>query len=209
MNRRDVLTKGVLAGPLALAVFGQDSHGRATGSLRGPRADYFPNFILRTQDNKPVRFYDDLVQGKIVIFNFFYARCEETCPATMANLARVQELLGGRVRFDYHMYSITLDSGHDTPRVLKEFARMYGAKPRWLFLTGKQHEIELLRHKLGYADPDPVRDKDKSRHLGVIRYGNEAMDRWAACPVEMNPERIAESIYWMDFPKSWPGKAKT
>lgn len=209
MNRRDMLTEGLLATPLAFAALSQDAQGRATGSVRGPRADYFPNFILRTQDNKPVRFYDDLVQGKIVIFNFFYARCEETCPATMANLARVQELLGGRVGFDYHMYSITLDPRHDSPRVLKDYARMHGAKPGWLFLTGKHDEIDVLRHKLGYSDPDAVRDKDKARHIGVIRYGNEAMDRWAACPVEMNPQRIAESIHWMDFPKTWPGKTRT
>ena len=206
MNRRDMLTKAALAAPLVPALFTPDSPGRATRSVRGPRAAYFPNFILRTQDNKPVRFYDDLVQGKIVIFNFFYARCEDTCPATMANLLRVQELLGDRVGRDYHMYSITLDPKHDTPRVLKEYALMHGAKPGWLFLTGRLDEIDVLRRKLGYADPDPVRDKDKSRHIGVIRYGNEAMDRWAACPVMMNPERVAESIHWMDFPKTWPGK---
>jgi protein SCO1/2 len=201
-----MLTKGALAAPLAPALFTPDSTGRAIVSIRGPRADYFPNFILRTQDNKPVRFYDDLVQGKIVIFNFFYARCEESCPAAMANLVRVQELLGDRVGRYYHMYSITLDSRHDTPRVLKEYARMHRTKPGWLFLTGKQDEIDVLRRKLGYVDRDPDRDKDKSRHVGLIRYGNEAMDRWAACPVEMNPERIAESIRWMDFPKTWPGK---
>jgi len=204
-----MLIRGALATPLASTLLSQDSPGRAPGSARGPRADYFPNFILRTQDGKRVKFYDDLVQGKIVIFNFFYARCEDTCPATMANLVRVQKLLGDRLGHDYHMYSITLDAKHDTPGVLKEYAGMLGARSGWLFLTGKQGEIEVLRHKLGYADPDPVRDKDKSRHIGVIRYGNEAMDRWAACPVEMNPERIAESIHWMDFPKTWPGKNKT
>ena len=206
MNRRTMLMKSALAAPLASTILARESLVRGSGSVRGPRADYFPNFVLRTQDNKPVRFYDDLVQGKIVVFNFFYATCEGACPAATANLLKVQRLLGDRVGRDYHMYSITLNSNDDTPKVLKDYAAMHGAKPGWLFLTGKPEEIEILRHKLGYVDPDPVKDKDKSRHIGLIRYGNEAMDRWAACPVLMNPERIAEAIHWMDFPETWPGR---
>jgi protein SCO1/2 len=201
-----MLMKSALAAPLASTILAREPHVRGSESVRGPRADYFPNFVLRTQDNKPVRFYDDLVQGKIVVFNFFYATCEGACPAATANLLKVQRLLGDRVGRDYHMYSITLNSNDDTPKVLKDYAAMHGAKPGWLFLTGKPEEIEILRHKLGYVDPDPVKDKDKSRHIGLVRYGNEAMDRWAACPVLMNPERIAEAIHWMDFPETWPGR---
>lgn len=206
MKRRTMLVKSALAASLAPSILARESLGRESKSIRGPRADYFPNFVLRTQDNKSVRFYDDLVQGKIVVFNFFYATCEGACPAATANLLEVQRLLGDRLGRDYHMYSITLNSDNDTPKVLKEYARMHRVKPGWLFLTGKPEEIEILRHKLGYAEPDPVKDKDRSRHIGLIRYGNEAMDRWAACPVLMNPERIVEAIHWMDFPQTWPGR---
>jgi protein SCO1/2 len=104
------------------------------------------------------------------------------------------------------MYSITIKPETDTPQALRHYASMHKIKPGsgWLLLTGKPDEIEVLRRKLGYVDPDPVRDKDKSRHIGLIRYGNEAMDRWGACPVMTNPERIAEFAHWMDFPESWP-----
>jgi len=205
MKRREMLIKSALTVPLASASLSA-AFVSAAGSVRGPRADYFPNFVLRTQDNKAVRFYDDLVQGKIVLFNFFYATCEGVCPAATANLVKVQKLLGASLGRDYFMYSITLDADHDRPKALKEYARMHGVGPGWLLLTGKHAEIEILRHKLGYADPNPVRDKDKSQHIGLVRYGNEAMDRWGACPVLSNPERIAEFVHWMDFPKSWPGK---
>ncbi|PYU13542.1 MAG: SCO family protein, partial [Acidobacteria bacterium] len=83
---------------------------------------------------------------------------------------------------DIFMYSITLKPEEDTPKVLQEYAKSNGVKPGWLFLTGKPGDVEKLRRKLGFVDPDPTVDKDKSQHIGVILYGNETLDRWAACP---------------------------
>jgi protein SCO1/2 len=41
-----------------------------------PFADRFPNLVLRTHEGKNVRFYDDLLKGKIVLINFMYADCK-------------------------------------------------------------------------------------------------------------------------------------
>ena len=40
-------------------------------------ASRFPNILLRTHEDEPVRFYDDLVKDKIVIVNFMYSTCTE------------------------------------------------------------------------------------------------------------------------------------
>ena len=61
------------------------------------RARYFPNVVLRTHENRPVRFYDDLIRDKVVILNFMYARCDGVCPSITANLVKVQTLLGNRI----------------------------------------------------------------------------------------------------------------
>lgn len=44
---------------------------------RGGQAwsNYFPNVELTTHNGDLVRFYDDLIKGKIVIINFMYATC--------------------------------------------------------------------------------------------------------------------------------------
>src|SRR5436305_55418 len=55
-----------------------------------------PNIPLITHEGKRVFFYDDLVKDKVVSLNFFFAKCEEVCPLVMANLAKVQKLLGSR-----------------------------------------------------------------------------------------------------------------
>lgn len=35
-----------------------------------------PNVVLKTHEGKTVRFYDDLLKGKIVCINYMYATCK-------------------------------------------------------------------------------------------------------------------------------------
>lgn len=161
------------------------------------RRRYFPNVPLQTQEGKTVHFYDDLIKGKIVTINFFYAKCEGICPTVTANLARVQRIFGERVGREIFMNSISLKPEHDTPAVLKEYAGMFKTKPGWTFLTGKPADIELLRRSLGFTNLNPELDKDKSQHIGNVRYGNEPLMLWAACPGMGSPEFLAKSISWV------------
>jgi protein SCO1/2 len=156
---------------------------------------YFPNVVLTTHEGERVRFYDDLVKGKIVVVTFMFTACQGICPLTIAKLARVQDLLGERAGRDVFFYSVTLDPENDTPRVLKDYAQTVGAKRGWTFLTGRQEDIDLVRRKLGAYDPDPAVDADKSQHGGVIVYGNEAIGRWAAVPYLLTPRSIAKAVF--------------
>ena len=170
------------------------------------RDRYFPNLVLTTHEGRKVKFYDDLVKDKIVIFNFMYAKCEGICTPITRNLVQLQKVLGDRVGKDMFMYSFTLTPKQDTPEMLKHYAHMHKVKPGWLFLTGSVADMETLRRKLGYVDPDPEVDKDKSNHIGVIKYGNEPLERWGGCPGMQAPEWIAETLSWVDWPKN---QAKT
>jgi protein SCO1 len=162
------------------------------------RERYLPNVVLRTQDDREVRFYDDLVKDKVVTLNFIYSTCADgTCPLITANLVKVQRLLGARVGRDIFMYSITLDPRHDTPKELQRYARAYGVQPGWEFLTGMPEDVEYLRRKLRFVDRDPKVDSDTSRHSGNVRYGNEPRMQWAACQGQAKPSWIAESILWV------------
>jgi protein SCO1/2 len=166
---------------------------------KGLRAGYFPNVPMRTHEDKKIRFYDDVIHGdKTVVINFMYTVCTGKCPGTTGNLVELQELLGDRVGRDVFMWSITLDPENDTPKALREYAELFGVKPGWQFLTGEKNDIESLRQKLGFVDPDPTRDADRANHAGVIVYGNEAIDRWAACPAKAKPENIIDLIDWMN-----------
>jgi protein SCO1 len=160
----------------------------------------FPNVTLTTHDGKKVKFYDDLLKDKIVLINFMYVKCEGSCPGTTANLVKVQQLLGDRVGKDIFMYSITLKPEEDTPKDLAAYAKAYKVKPGWKFLTGDPKDIELLRQKLGFIDRDPVRDANKSNHIGMLRWGNEPHTLWAGCPASLAPSKIVKEIALVDWP---------
>ena len=189
---------------LASATFGTFAGAAAppsrsiTGTTRPRSARKFPNVLLRTHEDRSVRFYDDLIKGKTVLITFMYASCEGVCPGTAANLRKVQQRMGARAGRDVFLYSITIKPTEDTPEALKRYAEMHGAGPGWLFLTGRPENIELLRHTLGFVDTDPVAARNASSHIGVILYGNEPLDRWAACPALSNPDLIYESVLWLE-----------
>jgi protein SCO1/2 len=159
------------------------------------RNRYFPNIDLVTSDGEKVRFYDDLLKDKIVILNLMYAKCDGVCPTTTSNLKAVRKILRREINRDIFIYSMTIKPEQDSPAALRAYARMHNVDdPQWLFLTGKPDDVDLLRHKLGFADPNPEVDKDKARHSGMLRYGNEPMAIWGTCQGSAEPEWIAQEI---------------
>jgi protein SCO1/2 len=158
------------------------------------KSAYFPNVLLETHRNRLVRFYDDLLKGKVVVISFMYTRCEGTCPPTILSLRRLQDALGVRARQDVFLYSITLDPEYDVAPVLRRYARTVGAGPGWSFLTGMPDDIELLRRRLGFVDPDPVIDADKSQHARILLCGSEPADRWVGCPAPFRTDRIIDLL---------------
>jgi len=158
------------------------------------RMRHFPNLEVITHQGRKVHFYDDLIKNKKVVLNFMYAKCEGICVPVTANLVKVQKMLKGRVGRDIFMYSLTLKPEEDTPQALKKYAGKFHVGPGWLFLTGKAGDMEMLRRKLGFTYADPAEDADKSNHVGMLRFGNEAVARWAACPGQAHADWIVTSI---------------
>jgi len=222
MNRRQLLTAlGMTPAAAAAMAAGAAETAPPAGPAPGPtprrwaqippreqiRRRYFPDLPLLDQTGRTVRLYDDLVKDKIVLINFMYATCTGVCPTVMANLARVRQILGDRVGRDIWMLSFTLKPDEDTPEVLADYAKMHGIEPGWALLTGKPADLERLRRTLGFYDSNPELDKDTSNHIGIVRYGNEPLMRWGACPGQSTPEWIAKSVGWIDWPDGKHGAA--
>jgi protein SCO1 len=175
--------------------------GSIAAAADNPRSGpgYFPNVTLTTQDGVPVRFYDDVIKGKIVAINLIYTTCKYACPLETARLAQVARLLGDRMGRDVFFYSITIDPDVDTPAVLKAYAAKYQAGPGWTFLTGKKDEIETLSKKLGlYSEPDP---NNPDGHQAYLLIGNEATGQWMRNSAVDNPSFMARTIG--DWLTSW------
>ena len=65
------------------------------------RQRYFPNLVLTAHDGHKLKFYDDLVKDKLVIFNMFYAQCQGICSPITRNLVRLQKYSGRSRRQGY------------------------------------------------------------------------------------------------------------
>jgi len=84
------------------------------------------------------------LRGKIVLVSFIYTTCNGVCPLTTQAQSSVQKKLqdaklwGKSVEF----VSITLDPKRDTPAVLRDYSRLWGADPEaWHFLTGSPQTV--------------------------------------------------------------------
>ncbi len=114
-----------------------------------------PDFSLVERSGRTVTLAD--LRGKVWIATFVYTQCKETCPLQTAYMAQLQKDLGAEP--DLRFVSITVDPKHDTPKVLREYAKRYGADPeRWLFLTGKKSVIHHLAQdgfRLSVQDVEP------------------------------------------------------
>ena len=153
-------------------------------------AHYFPNVLVQTHEGARVRFYDELIRGKVALINFMFATCTNQCPLATANLVQVQDALGDRVGRDIVMVSVTVDAHTDTPAALNRYSQRYGIKPGWHFITGRQTDLDLIRRRLGVLDAAV----DKTQHTGILVFGNEATGQWAATPAQAPPTTIVRSV---------------
>jgi protein SCO1/2 len=202
ISRRDWL-RMALALPVAGAALPAVA---APARPRDFRAGYFPNVEVTAHTGQRMRFYDDLLRGRLVLLNFSYATCDGLCPTVTRNLKQVYELLGERVGRDVFMYTITLRPALDTVDVLREHAAMHGMGPGWLFLRTRPDDLYAIRRCFGAVDPDPAVDADYTQHSAMLHLGNEPLERWIGCPGEARAQWIAKSLLRLEGPSQNGGE---
>ena len=153
-----------------------------------------PDVSVVDQDGKPVRFYRDLVQGKVVAVNFVFTTCTTICPPMGANFAKLQKMLGDRVGRDVHLISVSVDPTIDTPQRMKVWGQKFGAGPGWTLVTGGKEEVTRLLKALGVYTPDI------NSHSPLVLVGNEARHQWTRAYGLAAPAKIAELIDGMAAP---------
>jgi len=131
-----------------------------------------PDIIVYDQDGKRLKFYTDLVKGKVVAINFIFTTCTTICPPLTATFRRVQQELEKGTGRDVRLISISVDPLVDTPERLRDFAAKFKAQPGWTFVTGDKIEIDSLLRALGAAVTN------KNDHTPIVLVGNDATGYW-------------------------------
>ena len=152
-----------------LVLFASVAHAN---DFRPAGQKYFTDIELVNQKGEKVRFYSDLIDGKIVIINSFFATCTGVCPVMGGTFKKIQAALGDRIGKDVHLISISVDPENDTPAALRKYAKATNARPGWTFITGDKKNVEAALHKLGLKTPN------KESHTPVVLIGNEPKGVW-------------------------------
>ena len=161
-----------------------ESYHRAFGRA------YFLNAELTTHKGEKVRFFDDLIEGKVVLINFIFTSCKASCPLETARIRKVYDLLRDRMGKDVFFYSISVDPKHDTPEVLDSYRERFKLGEGWTFLTADQETVTLVQKKLGLFVDDVSQDSKDNHSLNLI-VGNQATGEWIKRSHLENPQILA------------------
>jgi protein SCO1 len=133
-----------------------------------PKIAPAPEFTLTSQDGTPVSLAD--LRGKVVAVTFIYTLCTDTCPVLTPMMSFVQDRLGPDFGTKVAFVSITIDPERDTPAVLKEYARAFGADlGGWAFLTGAPETIRDVTRRYGvFATKAANGDVDHSFLTSIV-----------------------------------------
>ena len=170
---------------LAIALGTPAMAQKSASASQNPALLYFTDVALVDQDGKTQRLYSDLLHGKIVIINSFFAECKDSCPVMAGNLAKLQDLVGERLGKDVYFLSFSVDPAKDTPEVLKAYAAKMKAKPGWFFLTGSKENVDFALNKLG------MHTDERQNHVSLFIIGNEPTGLWKKAEEKIDRARAA------------------
>ncbi|HYA18386.1 MAG TPA: SCO family protein [Bryobacteraceae bacterium] len=106
-----------------------------------------PGFVLTNQQGH--MFDRHRLDGHVWIADFIYTHCEGPCPRMSSHMHQLQD----KVAKDVKLISFSVDPERDTPPVLEDYAKQFGAdEDHWNFLTGDAQVLNMLDHdafKLG------------------------------------------------------------
>ena len=119
-----------------------------------------PDFSLTDQDGDP--FGSPELYGKIWVALFVYTRCPGPCPKLVQDAKNLRTRLGAIGEHpDLHWVAISADPEHDSPEVLRAYAKRQAVDAdNWQWLTGPREKVEaLIRRGFMVAlsdNPDPT-----------------------------------------------------
>ena len=148
INKRRFALWRLLVLVLPVNLYAYVAGASQTVQIAAARNAKAPDFTLLKQDGE--RFVSTALRGKIVVLDFIYTTCTDVCPLFTANLAQLQRTLKNENKHNVFFVTITTDPEVDSPKVLKTYARRYGADfQNWAFLTGTETQLKEVWKSFG------------------------------------------------------------
>ena len=114
-------------------------------------------------DENGESFDSESLKGDYWLVDFIFTNCPGPCPIMTSEMAKIERDYAEvkNLRF----VSISVDPKRDTPEVLKEYGRKYGADfDKWVFLTGDFDKVQQVAHDVFLlAVTNPAEGQSKSK----------------------------------------------
>jgi cytochrome oxidase Cu insertion factor (SCO1/SenC/PrrC family) len=101
---------------------------------------HMSDVTLRDSHARKVNFAELMAFDGPVLLNFVFTSCATICPVMTATFGQTQEDLVA-IDENYLMVSISIDPEYDTPRRLRDYAKLHDARDNWVLLTGQFDDI--------------------------------------------------------------------
>ncbi|WP_310994232.1 SCO family protein [Aequorivita marina] len=130
-----------------ILIFGIWAIPKIVNNFAGPDLETVgsvPDFSFTDQNGKTIT--NQSYSGKVYVAEFFFTTCPDICPIMTENMKKIQDKFLGNPNLA--IASFTIDPTHDTPEVLKEYAKEKAiTKPQWHLLTGEKDSIFKLANE--------------------------------------------------------------
>ena len=168
-----VLVVGLALMPPTLWAKNSDAVSADDAAAEEKARSFFTDLEVIDQNGQKLRFYSDVLKGRVVLISFIFTSCQDACPLIAQKLIQTRKLMVESIRDDIWYISLSVDSENDSPEDLKEFAKKQGAdESRWIFLTGDKKNIDTIISRLGqYA-------ADINAHSTLMLAGNAITRHW-------------------------------
>jgi protein SCO1 len=169
-----------LAAAVCLAFVNTHPEAKRAASDLADQPKTLGAFHLTERSGKAVTDAD--LADRVWIASFIFTRCPSSCPRISSLMKSLQGSLAGT---GVRLVSLSVDPEHDTPAVLADFARKFGADGhRWWFLTGSKADVYNLileRFQLGVAESSSAEQQQgaeavsHSARLALVDRGNRVV----------------------------------
>ena len=96
-------------------------------------------------DQNGESFGSDDLAGEVYVASFLFTRCATVCPRLTASLRHLERRYREEGVEEVRLVSFTVDPAHDTPELLRDYARSRSLDlERWSLVTGAEPEVRSM-----------------------------------------------------------------
>ncbi len=140
-----------------------------------------------------------LSEGKNLIIQFFYTRCNGTCPGTTMNLRKILAMMSPELRKDTVVISVSLDPERDTLGELKSYSDARNLPKNWYVVKASRPNLEHLLKVTGMSADTVDPKTQKIKHTAQILFGSKRSGHWRMVNADKSDTRVALEILQITF----------